>query len=161
MWSYPLPPGALEPRLGGNEMPLDAVTFEGGRVRVSAPLPPGGRWLTVRYRLEELGATSPAPGSTAEFELLIREPSPPLRVEGLETLDIVAYLGATYRLYGRTALVDVNLTLVETEDRGSPPLEWLALLATVLLAVGGFFAYAHPRRRAYTGPELRSPAVRA
>ena len=79
VWSYPLPPGAVEPELGGNEMPLDAVTFEGGRVRVRAPIPPGGRGLSIRYRLEDLSATIPAPGRTASFELLIREPSPPLR----------------------------------------------------------------------------------
>ena len=156
VWSYPLPPGATEPTLDWNEMPLDAVTFEGGRVRVSAPVPPGGRWLTIRYHLEELSATIPAPGSTAEFEFLIREPSPPLRVDGLEPVDVVAYMGATYRLYGGTELVDVNLALVETEDLGSPPLEWLALLASVLLAAGGFFAYARPPRRVYAGQNSRA-----
>ena len=66
-------------------------------------------------------------------------------------MDVVAYRGATYRLYGGTELVDVNLALVETEDLGSPPLQWLALLATVLLATGGLFAYACPRRRVYAG----------
>ena len=152
VWSYPLPPGAFEPVLGESDMPPDAVTFEGGRVRVSAPLPPGGRLLIVRYRLEELGATIPAPGRTEVFELLIREPAPPLRVEGLEPMDIVALeAGSTYRRYGGTDLVGVNLTLVETQERRPPRLEWLALLATVILAVGGIFAFARPRRRVYAG----------
>ena len=152
VWSYPLPSGAAEPVLGdGGDLPPDAVTFEGGRVRVDAPIPPGNSGFMIRYRLEKLGSTIPAPGRTALFEILIEEPSPPLRVDGLEPFDVVAFEGSTFRLYGGNELVDVNLTLVETEDQGPPPLEWLALLATVMLAVGGFLAYARPRRRVVAG----------
>ena len=60
-------------------------------------------------------------------------------------------LGPGY--FDRNRTGDVVLTLVETEDRGPPPLEWLALLATVMLAAGGFLAYARPRRRALAGPD--------
>ena len=154
VWSYPLPPGATQPELGEADMPPDAVTFEGGRVLVSAPLPPGDRLLMIRYRLADLNSTIPAPGTTDVFELLVKEPFPPLRVEGLEPVDVVALgPGSTYRRYGASELVDVILTLVETEDRGPPPLEWLALLTTVMLAAGGFLAYARPRRRALAGPD--------
>ena len=147
VWSYPLPPGATQAELGEGDMPPDAVTFEGGRVFVSAPLPPGDRLLMIRYRLEDLGATIPTPGRTEVFEVLIKEPAPPLRIEGLEPVDVVA-LGpeSTYRRYGGTELVDSNLTIVETEDRGDPPLEWLAVLTAVMLLAGGFLAYARPRR---------------
>ena len=154
VWSYPLPLGATEPELWEGDLPPDAVTFEGGRVLVSAPLPPGDRLLMIRYRLANLGSTIPAPGRTEVFELLVKEPFPPLRVEGLEPVDVVALgPGTSYRRYGASELVDVILTLVETEDRGPPPLEWLALLATVMLAAGGFLAYARPRRRALAGPD--------
>ena len=154
VWSYPLPPGATEPELGEGDMPPNSVTFEGGRVLVSAPLPPGDRLLMIRYRLATLDSTIPAPGRTEVFELLVKEPFPPLRVEGLEPVDVVALgPGSSYRRYGESELVDVVLTLVETEDRGPPPLEWLALLATVMLAAGGFLAYARPRRRALAGPD--------
>ena len=152
VWSYPLPPGAAEPVLGDvGDLPPGAVTFEGGRVRVNAPIPPGSSGFMIRYRLEELASTIPAPGRTARFEILIEEPSPPLRVDGLESLDVVAFEGSTFRLYGGNELVDMNLTLVETGDQGPPPLEWLALLATVMLAVGGFLAYVRPRRRVVAG----------
>ena len=153
VWSYPLPPGATEPELGEADMPPDAVAFEGGRVLVSAPLPPGDRVLMIRYRLAELGSTIPAPGTTDLFELLVKEPAPPLRVEGLEPVDVVALgPGTSYRRYGASDLVDATLTLIETEDQGPPPLEWLALLATVALAAGGFLAYARPRRQALAAP---------
>lgn len=162
VWSYPLPLEAVEPVLGESDMTPDAVTFEGGRVRISAPLPPGTRMLIIQYRLEGSGATIPAPGITGRFELMVKEPSPPLQVEGLAPIDIVALEpGSSYRRFGGTELVDVNIILVETEAERPPPLEWLALLAAVLLAAGGFLAYRRPRRRAYAGqlPSLDREAL--
>ncbi len=163
VWSYPLPPGAAEPVLGdGGDLPPDAVTFEGGRVRVSAPIPPGGSGFMIRYRLAGLTSTIPAPGRTAMFEVMVREPAPPLRVEGLEPLDVVSLEpGSTFRRYGGSELVDVSLTLVEIGDQGPPPFEWLLLLTSVMLASGGFLAYARPRRRvaAGQGPGLGREAL--
>ena len=147
VWSYPLPPGSTEPELGESDLPPDAVTFEAGRVRVSAPIPPGDRVLMIRYRLEALGSVIPAPGSTEMFELLVREPAPSLEVVGLSPMDVVGLNGSAYRRYGGSELVDAVLTLVETEAEGPPPVEWLALLATMMLALGGFLAYRRPRRR--------------
>ncbi len=148
VWSYPLPPGATEPVLGdGGDLRPDGVAFAGGRVRVSGPLPPGVSGFMIRYRLEKLGSTFPAPGRTALFEIWIEEPSPPLRVDGLEPLDVVAFEGSSFRVHGGSELVDVNLTLVETGDQGPPPFGWAALLTAVMLAAGGFLAYTRPRRR--------------
>ena len=153
VWSYPLPPGATEPILGdGGDLLPDGVTFADGRVRVSGPLPPGGSGFMIRYRLESLSMTIPAPGRTALFEVMVREPSPPLRVEGLAPLDVVALEpGSTWRRHGGNDLVDANLILVQTEDPGPPPFEWIALLTTIMLAMGGVSAYAHPRRRVVAG----------
>ena len=142
VWSYPLPPGSTEPELGESDLPPDAVTFEAGRVRVSAPIPPGDRVLMIRYRLEALGSSIPAPGSTELFELLVREPAPQMEVEGLSPLDVVGLNGSSYRRYGGSELVDVVLTLIETEAQSPPPVQWLAVLA-----LGGFLAYMRPRRR--------------
>ncbi len=153
VWSYPLPPGATEPILGdGGDLLPDGVTFEGGRVRVSGPLTPGGSGFMIRYRLESLEMTIPAPGRTALFEVLVREPSPPLRVEGLAPLDDYALeTGSTWRRHGGNELVDANLIVVQTEDRGPPPFELFALLTTMMLAGGGVLAYARPRRRVVAG----------
>jgi hypothetical protein len=147
VWSYPLPPGFTEPELGESDLPPDAVTFDAGRVRVSAPIPPGDRVLMIRYRLEELGSSIPAPGSTELFELLVREPAPPLEVVGLSPLDVVGLNGSSYRRYGGSELVDIVLTLIETEAQSPPPVKWLAVLASMMLALGGFLAYNRPRRR--------------
>jgi hypothetical protein len=158
VWSYPLPPGATEPELGEGDMPPDAVTFEGGRVLVTAPLPPGDRLLMIRYRLADLDTTIPAPGSTEVFELLLREPFPPIDVVGLEPVDVVALgPGSSYRRYGANGLVDMTLILVETEEQEPLPLGWLALMASVMLVAGGFLAYARPRRRALAGSAVAGP----
>lgn len=162
VWSYPLPPGATQAELGEGDLPPDAVTFEGGRVVVSAPLPPGDRVLMIRYQLEDLGFTIPAPGRTEVFEFLVKEPAPPFRVDGLEPVDVVALSpGSSYRRYGGAELVDLNLTIVETEDRSPPPFEWLAVLTAMMLAVGGFLAYAHPGRPvpAWADPGLAREAL--
>ena len=116
----------------------------------------------IRYRLESLASTIPAPGRTASFELMIREPAPPVLVSGLEFLDVVALgPGTPYRRYVGSEMVDVDLTLVQTEEQGTLPLEWLALLVTAMLLVGGLFAYARPRRRvaAELGPGLGREAL--
>ena len=94
----------------------------------------------IRYRLEKLESTFPAPGRTALFEIWIEEPSPPLRVDGLEPLDVVAFEGSRFRVHGGSELVDVAPTLVETDDQGPPPFGRAALLTAVMLAVGGFLA---------------------
>ncbi len=114
----------------------------------------------IRYRLENLGSTIPAPGRTESFELMVREPAPPLRVDGLEPLDVVALgPGPPYRRYVGSEMLDVNLTLVQTEDQATLPLEWLAVLVTVMLMVGGFVAYARPRRRMAAGLGLDREAM--
>ncbi|HIF08282.1 MAG TPA: hypothetical protein EYQ64_15495 [Gemmatimonadetes bacterium] len=147
--------------MGDTNLPPDAITFEDGRVRVRAPLPPGDRSFIIRYRLEDLGATIPAPGSTEGFQLLIREPAPPLLVEGLEPLGVENYQGSNYRNFAGAGLMDAVFTLVETTPEGEPQLQWLALLATMVLVLGGVWAYARPRERfaAVTGPTLSREAL--
>ncbi len=161
VWSYPLPEGASQHEVGDTNLPPDAITFEDGRVRVRAPLPPGDRSFIIRYRLEDLGATIPAPGSTEGFQLLIREPAPPLLVEGLEPLGVENYQGSNYRNFAGAGLMDAVFTLVETTPEGEPQLQWLALLATMVLVLGGVWAYARPRERfaAVTGPTLSREAL--
>jgi hypothetical protein len=114
----------------------------------------------IRYRLADLDTTIPAPGSTEVFELLLREPFPPIDVVGLEPVDVVALgPGSSYRRYGANGLVDMTLILVETEEQEPIPLGWLALMASVMLVAGGFLAYLRPRRRALAGSAVVGPAV--
>jgi hypothetical protein len=128
-------------------MPENAVTFGDGRVHVSGPLPPGDAGFMIRYRLETLESTFPAPGRTERFEIWIEEPSPPLRIDGLEFSDSMTIEGSTFRVYEGSQLVDLNLAVVQTEHPSLPPFEWAALLMAIMLAAIGSWAYLQPRRR--------------
>lgn len=147
VWSYPLPPEARSPTLGQGELAPDAVSFEDGRVAVSAPIPPGERILVIRYGLPELESIIPVPGPTERFELFIKEPAPPLDVEGLQPIDVVSLeVGSSYRRYGASALLDLQVALKRSDEDGPPPVRAIALLVTILMSGAGLFAYAWPRR---------------
>ena len=148
VWSYPLPPRAQSPILGQGELSPDAVSFEGGRVAVSSPIPPGERVLLIRYSLPTLELDIPAPGPTQRFELFIKEPAPPLEVEGLQPIDVVSLeVGSSYRRYGSSALLNLQLALRRSDEGRPPPVRVIALLVTTLMAGAGLLAYAWPRGR--------------
>ncbi len=152
VWSYPLPPGAESAVMGQGELPPDAVSFEGGRISVSAPIPPGERILLIRYHLPELEATIPVPGPTGRFELFVKEPAPPFEVEGLEPIDVVSLEeGSSYRRYGASALLDLQIALTQSQEDRPPPFRTLALLVTAVLAGAALLVYRRPRRAVTQG----------
>ena len=152
VWSYPLPPGAESAIMGQGELPPDAVSFEGGRISVSAPIPPGERTILIRYNLPELEATIPVPGLTGRFELFVKEPAPPFEVAGLEPIDMVSLeAGSSYRRYGESALLDLQIALTQIQEDRLPPFRTLALLVTAVLAGAVVLAYRRPRRAVTQG----------
>jgi hypothetical protein len=152
VWSYPLPPGAESAIMGQGELPPDAVSFEGGRISVSAPIPPGERTILIRYNLPELEATIPVPGLTGRFELFVKEPAPPFEVAGLEPIDMVSLeAGSSYRRYGASALLDLQIALTQIQEDRPPPFRTLALLVTAVLAGAVVLAYRRPRRAVTQG----------
>ena len=156
VWSYPLPPGATSARLGQGDLPPDAVTFEGGRVSVRAPLPPGERMLLIRYELPEIEAEFPAPGATETLELLVKEPAPSLDVAGLRPLDVVSLDGeSSYRRYSGTSLRDVVISLEESSERVLPSMGIFAAILAALLGGAGLLAYLRPRGQV-TAPSAAS-----
>ena len=156
VWSYPLPPGATSAQLGQGDLPPDAVTFEGGRVSVRAPLPPGERMLLIRYELPEIEAEFPAPGATETLELLVKVPAPSLDVAGLRPLDVVSLDGeSSYRRYTGTGLRDAVISLQESSERRLPSMGIFAAILAALLGGAGLLAYLRPRERV-TDPSAAS-----
>jgi hypothetical protein len=152
VWSYPLPPGAESAIMGQGELPPDAVSFEGGRISVSAPIPPGERTILIRYNLPDLEATIPVPGLTGRFELFVKEPAPPFEVAGLEPIDMVSLdAGSTYRRYGASALLDLQIALTQIQEDRLPPFRTIALLVTAVLAGAVLLAYRRPRKAVTQG----------
>lgn len=147
VWSYPLPEGARSPSVGQGDLPSDAISFDGGRVSLTAPLPPGERMLLIRYELPGVAVDIPAPGSTETFELLIKEPSPPLDVIGLQPIDVVSLeAGSSYRRYGATGVNRTVIGVVEAEGERLPPVRTVAMVLSALLAGAGLLVYFKPRR---------------
>ena len=146
VWSYPLPAGATAMQLGQGDLPPDAVAFDDGRVSVRAPLPPGERMLLVRYELPGIDAEFPAPGPTETLELLVREPAPSLEVPALRAIGVVSPDGqSSYRRYTGAALLDVVVSLRETDEADVPSMGLAAAILAALLGGAGVLAYLRPR----------------
>ena len=84
VWDYPLPEGARDVVAGLGELSADMVRYENGGLVVRAAMAPGGRELVVQYVLDSPFVSIPTPGATETLGLFVREPAPPLEVEGLQ-----------------------------------------------------------------------------
>lgn len=140
-WSYPLPAEARDVAAGEGDLSFDAATYEDGELVVRAALPPGERLFVVRYRLDAPFVAFPTPGAVETIDVLVREPAPPLEVEGLEPVDRVELEpGSTYRRFSGTNFERPSIRILQIEERGPPPLQWFAVLLALILMGGGLLA---------------------
>ena len=146
VWSYPLLGGAQDFEVGESDLAEDAVRFADGRMFVAAPVPPGERLYAVRYTVPGHQFVAPLPGRTETMELLVLEPSPPVAVTGLQQqLPIEVEEGVTYRRYAAEDIVDDAVGLLLAEEAEELPLEWMAVILTIVLAWLGLYAvYREP-----------------
>ena len=141
-WSYPLAEGAQDVSTAEGEMSEDVVSFEEGSLVVRAALPPGERLFIVRYVLDLPEISVPTPGETEVFDLLVREPAPPLEVDGLQqTASVELDPGESYRRYAGENYSRPVLGVVLGEEMPPPPVEWIAVVLAVVLAVSGLIAF--------------------
>lgn len=140
VWSHPMPDGALDVSTGEGELAFDAATYEGGELVVRAALPPGERLFVVRYRLDDLDLALPVGARTEALDVLVREPAPPLGVDGLELLDrIELEPGSTYLRYSGTELTASEVRITPREETSPPRVEWAAVLLAILLTGAALF----------------------
>lgn len=137
-WSHALPPGALGFSVGPSDLAPQAASFSGGRVHVSAPIPPGEHVYAFRYDIPEDNFTLPIEGATGSIELLFGEPAGELSVTGLAAVGPVELEGGTFRRFAGRDLAP-SVVVVErgtplTVDRSMPLLA--SLLALALTAAG-------------------------
>ena len=140
VWSYPLPKGAMN--LTKAEMDLDpeAIRFEDGGLAVYAPFPPGDRLFVVRYDLPTLETSFPMPGRVEVVELLIREPAPLLRVEGLQAdAPVELERGSSYLRWWGEDVANIAPQIRLGEDRPFSG-AWLAIALALMLVVAASFA---------------------
>lgn len=162
VWSYPLVGGAQDFEVGESDLAEDAVRFAEGRMFVTAPVPPGERLYAVRYTVPGHQFVAPLPGRTETMELLVLEPSPPTAVTGLQPLPpIEVEEGVTYRRYAAGDIVDDAVGLLMADEPEELPLEWMAVILTVILAWLGLYAvYREPAGTMASGAAERRRLLR-
>jgi len=156
-WRYPLPTEAREVETGEGELDVAAAAYEDGALVVRAALPPGERLFFVRYVVARPTIEIPNLGSTEAFDVLIREPAPPLEVEGLTLTDRVELeAGSTYLRYSAADVTAPTVNIVEGAEERAPPFAWVAVILTMILTVSGVLLFrAQPDRApaGRTGPD--------
>lgn len=152
-WEMRLPDGVAAFEVGDGEIRADQVAQVGSRVFLLAPLVPGVHELFLRYRVPELpqGLRLRSGYPTDELNVLVRQPSPPLEVEGLAPGSPVRNGSETFLRYtARDLPADARVGL---RARGtvappvSPPVA-AAVAAALVLAAAAWVAV----RRSGTDP---------
>ena len=140
VWRHPLPDEARDVVTGEGELSFAAADFEDGSLVVRAAIPPGERLFVVRYFVGSLGIEVPNRGPTDALDVMIREPAPPVEVEGLSLLDrIELEAGSTYRRYTGADVTAPSIQIVESEAAGPPRVEWVALVLALVLGAAGLY----------------------
>lgn len=141
VWLHPLPSEAREVVVGEGEVAIGAASYEQGGLVVRAALPPGEHIFVARYRLDSPIVDIPNRGTTEVFDVLVREPAPPLAVEGLDLLGrIELEAGSTYMRFTGVDVSMPSVRIVETEAVALPPVQWLSVMLALVLTVGGLLA---------------------
>lgn len=146
IWSYPLPASAREFEVGQADMAPDAIRFTNGRMELFAPLPPGERFLVVRYHIPEREFIVPMPGRTDRMEILVREPGPPAEFPPLVPAPPMELEpGSVFRRYAGDGLVDAAIHGRVAPERWSIPAEWIGILLAGVLGAAGVYGFRRRR----------------
>jgi hypothetical protein len=141
LWSHPLPPGARGLRIGQGEPSPDALRFRDGALEVVGPIPPGERLFVVQYDLEEVEFTVPLTGRTDFLEILLREPGPSLRMEGVSPQPPVEMEpGSSYLRWAGEGFEDRVIRVRKGEEGEELLTGWVVLILALTLALAGIWA---------------------
>ncbi len=138
VWRYPLPADAIGGRILQVGPSAGPARVEGTTLVASNPVLPAENYYVVQYDLESIEFDLPLPGETGIVQVMVREPAPPVRVEGLarqpsEELEF----GATFMRWAGQTLRDQSIAIRMGEEGGPTVLAWTSLgLALVLVAAG-------------------------
>lgn len=160
-WSYALPPEATEFRVGPTrDLSPGMASFREGRVRVSAPILPGGRayLYLFRYTISTDRFTVPMEGTTGSMELLVREPAGEIAVTGLLSVPEVEIEGVSYRRFAGRDVAPSVISVDRGGGGGGPlsPVSLAAVLLTLALAGAGALVAARSRSKGRPSPARRT-----
>lgn len=154
VWRHPMPDGVREVEAGEGELAADAAQFLNGEIVARAALPPGGRLFVVRYRVDSPLLSLPVQPGTERLDVLVREPAPPIAIDGLDMMERQEFEeGSTYLRFAGANLPGPTVTIVETAEARPPPVQWAAVLLALVLTGAGLVALrSAPRRVAVVSP---------
>lgn len=138
VWRYPLPSGAIGGRILQLGPSVGPARVDGTTLVASNPVLPAENYYVVQYDLESIEFDLPMPGETGLVQVMVREPAPQIRVEGLarqpsEELEV----GTTFMRWAGQTLRDQSISVRLGEEAGAPILVWMSLaLALVLVGAG-------------------------
>ncbi len=152
VWSTRLPDGITAPQPGESDIPATAIHFEGGRVSVSAPFPPGLKQVVITYDLPAALRTLAVPVDqpTERLEVLVEDSTTTVSRD-LTSADPVVIENRTFRRYSADSLA---AGARPTLTFGAAPADarryvWIAIVAAALaLAAGGALIVRRAGQRA-------------
>lgn len=156
-WTTALPDGARDVQMEQGDVPADAMTVDGGRLRIYAPFAPGVKQFSFSYRMPAgafpmtLAIASP----TAGIEVLLEDPSATVRGAQLTGAGPVAVGGRTFqRFVAQDAPASGTFVIeVPAASGGARVLPIVAIVAAVAIAMliavaGAAMRGGGPRARA-------------
>jgi hypothetical protein len=151
VWRYPLPATALAPRVLQTGPVAGPARVDGTTLVAGNPIVPAANYYVVQYDLESLEMDLPLPGRTGLVQVLLREPAPAVRVEGLaqQPPEEIEF-GTSFLRWAGEALQDQTIAVrIGEEGRGAGA--WLVLAAALSLVLIGA-ASLLARRRTVLAP---------
>ena len=138
VWRYPLPSGAIGARILQVGPSAGLARVDGTTLIASNPVIPAENYYIVQYDLESIEFDIPLPGETGLIQVMVREPAPAIRVEGLarqppEEIEV----GASFMRWAGQTLVDQNISVRLGEEGGSTAVVWMSVALALLLAGAG------------------------
>jgi len=150
VWQYPLPAGARGFRVLEAGPAPGTVESVGGTLRATNPMSPGESFVMVQYELDSLTVDLPLPGEVGVARVILREPAPEIRVEGLARLPPEEIeFGVVYRQWMGQELRDQVVRIRPGSEQPSNLVAWLSvMLALLLVASGVWFVRRAPKHAA-------------
>lgn len=157
-WRHPLPVGASDAEAGGGDVAPEATVVSDGELRLTGPISPGLRTVVLRYRVPSLeGLEVPIVPGTGVVEFLLREPAPNVDIVGLIPVAAVEMQpGVLFRRYAMESPPGDAIRVTRAEEETTLPVEWIAVVTALGLALAGLIAWG---RRPTAAPVAPDPAA--
>jgi len=160
VWQYPLPQGVRGFRVLEAGPSPGAVESVEGMLRATNPMSPGESFVMVQYELDSLVVDLPLPGEVGVARVILREPAPEIRVEGLARLPPQEIeFGVVYQQWAGQELRDQMVRIRPGSGDPSNLVAWLSVtLALLLVASGVWFVRRDPRPASAGSGQVRQAA---